>query len=238
MPMIPPKPCRVKLSEKKILNSKFVQYHFEMLEPSRFEFAAGQYVSLLVQDEGHRRSYSIFSDPQLGHAFELFVDITPNGVGVQYLNNLQFGQEAQVLAPLGMFTVGEEATAKPIVFIATGAGIAPFRSMILDELHNKKNTQQIQLYWGLRHEEHMCWQDEFQELAESYPNFHFHPVLSQALPEWPLCRGHVTDCLVVHDLLPDAHYYLCGNERMIADTMKLLGERGVQKANLHHEKFY
>jgi NAD(P)H-flavin reductase len=221
-----------------VLNSKFIQYRFEMEEPHRFELEAGQYVSLLVDQQGDRRSYSIASDPQQSHSFDIFVDVTPHGLGVQYLDQLQFGQEVQFLAPLGKFTVAEDATGKPLIFIATGAGLAPFRSMILDQLHNKKNNQLIQLNWGLRHEEHMCWQDEFVELARAYSNFHFHPVLSQAQPEWPLCRGRVTDCLLVHDLPAEAHYYLCGNDRMIVDVMKVLADRGVVKENMHHEKFY
>jgi ferredoxin-NADP reductase len=236
--MIPPKQCLVKLSEKMILNPKFVQYRFEMEDPHRFEFTAGQYVSLKVTEHGDRRSYSICSDPTQEHSFDLFVDLAPNGLGVQYLNALPFGQEAQILAPLGMFTVSDEVAGQPLVFIATGAGIAPFRSMILNELHNKKNTQSIQLYWGLRYAEDLCWIDEFTELAQSYPNFQFHLVLSKPVVEWPLCRGHVTDCLLVHALPPGAHYYLCGNDQMIVDVMKVLEGRGVAKENMHHEKFY
>src|SRR5689334_14876249 len=120
--MIPPKSCRAKLADKIILNSKFVQYRFEMDEPHHFDFVAGQYISLLVDPAGDRRSYSICSVPSDDHSFELMLDETPNGIGTQYLRNLQFGEEVQFLAPLGMFTIEEDATGFPLVFVATGAG--------------------------------------------------------------------------------------------------------------------
>jgi ferredoxin-NADP reductase len=236
--MIPPKLCKAKLSDKVVLNEKFTQFYFEMTEPNALTFEAGQYVSLAVDPAGHRRSYSICSTPSKEHGFELLLDVAPNGMGVRYLNSLEFGQEASMLAPMGMFTVSEQVVDKPLVFIATGSGITPFRSMVLDQLQIKKNTQPMILHWGLRHVETMFWEDEFEELSENFPNFKFHPVISQAPEQWPLCRGRVTDCLLVHDLIPDAHYYLCGNDKMIADTMATLAQRGVPKENIHHEKFY
>jgi len=235
--MIPPKQCTAKLSDKLILNDKFVQMTFEWTEPHQVQFAAGQYISLLIPSVQLRRSYSICSSPAKEHGFDLLIDLAPNGVGVQYLNSLQFGQEVSCLCPLGIFTVPEVVTG-PLHFIATGSGIAPYRSMILDQLQNKKNTLPISLYWGMREPNMLFWEDELVELMQAFPHFQFHPVISQPQPEWPLCRGHVTDCLSTHQLLPDAQYFACGSEKMVIDVLTLLESKGVTKDHLHREKFY
>lgn len=236
--MTTPQRCTAKLADKRVHNEKFIQYMFELTLPPDITFQAGQYVSLQVSERGERRSYSICSSPEVTHGFELLIDITPQGVGTKYLDALQFGQEVNVLMPLGMFTVPENSDEDSLVLIATGSGIAPFKSMILDQLQNKQDQRQITLNWGLREVNQMFWQDEFQELAESFPNFHFHPVISKPTPEWPLCRGRVTDCLKTHEFNPKAGFYLCGNEPMVIDVKAFLAEKGIPADHIHHEKFF
>lgn len=242
--MIRPQHFTAKLADKIILNEKFIQLFFELVEPNLLTFSAGQYASIALPADavtgviGERRSYSISSAPEKNHGFELLVDISPKGKGTTYLDSLQFGDEIRFLAPLGLFSVAEDAQTKPLVLIATGSGIAPFMSIVLDELQQKLNKNQITLYWGLRHVEELFWEDEFEELATDFPNFHFHPVISQAVPEWPLCRGRVTDCLSVHELPAEANYYLCGSTSMIKDVIELLIKKRISETQIHHEKFY
>ncbi len=235
--MIKPQNFTAKLADKVELNSKYVQLNFELILPNHMEFVAGQYISLSIANSLERRSYSIYSSPDNTHGFEVLLDITPQGIGSRYLNGLQFGQEVQFLSPLGFFTV-PDGIQNPLVFVATGSGVAPMRSMILDQLQNKKNTQKIVLHWGLRHEEELFWEDEIEDLIADFPNFQFHPVISQAKGPWPLCRGRVTDCLLGHELLPNAHYFLCGGTAMVDDVQTILKEKNIPKENIHREKFY
>lgn len=234
--MFPPRQLTARLADKRILNEKFVHYYFELTDSVPFQFIAGQYVSLPVSPHGDRRSYSICSEPSKTHGFELLVDITPQGLGTHFLEGLKFGDEVKVLGPLGKFVVDDAIIAKPLQFVATGSGIAPIRSMILDLLQRQVTTP-MTLYMGIRHETHLFWEDEWQQLSQKFSNFKFHPVMSQPLQEWPLCRGRVTDCLSVHEQPAEAHYFLCGNAPMLADVMKLLRDRGVSDDRIHHEKF-
>jgi NAD(P)H-flavin reductase len=236
--MIPPRRGKARLSEKQVLNEKYTQYFFEMVEPHELIFEAGQYVSVQVSPRGDRRPYSICSTPDKKHAFELLVDVSPGGLGTTFLQTVQYGQEIDILAPMGVFTLASNSNEEAIVFIATGSGIAPFRSMILDLLQAKHDQRQIYLYLGMRHERLLFWQEEFMELAQGFPNFQFHPVISQATPEWPLCRGRVTDCLAVHEQPANAGYYLCGNTQMVEQVVQMLTQRGVTSEHIHHEKFY
>lgn len=236
--MSSPQKYTAKLEDKVSLNDKFIQYSFELVEPHRIEFLAGQYVSLKVSDKGERRSYSIASTPDNNHQFDLLVDKSPSGLGVQFLENLQFGDEVEVMAPMGQLVVPADLTAEHLVFVATGSGIAPFVSIIKDQLRNKQDQRQITLHWGMRQPTDLFSLDDWQQLAETFPNFHFHPVLSQAAEAWTLCRGHVTDCLEVHELAPNAAYFLCGSQGMIQDVISTLTGREVNPESILIEKFY
>jgi CDP-4-dehydro-6-deoxyglucose reductase, E3 len=237
MPLQPPQQYTARVEDITIFNDKYVRFFFEVEQPHTLTFAAGQYVSIKVAEDGTRRSYSICSRPDISHGFELLIDLTPQGPGTVYLKNLKVGDTISFLAPLGRFVLSDQPAAA-ISFVATGSGIAPFRSMILDLLQLQGDARPITLYWGLRYVEQMFWQDEFSELSEAFPNFSFHPVISKPVPEWPLCRGRVTDCLSVHAQAPQTAYYLCGNAGMITDTLQLLANQGVPAEYVHHEKFF
>jgi len=228
-----------KVSEHVLINEKFQYLHIELLEPHRIEFKAGQYISLDVG--GERRSYSIASAPQMNHAVEICVDVTPEGKGSTYLKNLRPGNEVSFMGPLGQFVVseGSEAEEKKLLMVATGSGIAPIRSIILDLLEEKEDKRLIELHWGLRHVEDMFWEEDFRRLHKYYDNFHFHLTLSRPPKHWPLCDGYVTDCIKNEvELGSEWGVYLCGNKYMIEDGSKLVQEMGVSKEQVHFEKFF
>lgn len=236
--MTPPQQYTSRLEEKKVLNDKFIQYSFELLQPHRLNFEAGQYLSLKVSDQGERRSYSICSTPDIKHGLELIVDISPGGIGSKYLSNLEFGDQISFLAPMGRFVIPENITDQTMMFVATGSGIAPFRSMILDQLQAKRSSKKMVLHWGVRYVEDLIWLDEFEDLAESFPNFSFHPVISKPVKKWTLCSGRVTDCLSIHQFVKGAAYFLCGNASMISDVSEFLTQKGVGPDRVYQEKFY
>ena len=86
----PPQVFTAKLADRFVHNPKFTEYHFELVQPNKMNFQAGQYVSMAVDPAGHRRSYSIVSTPDNDHGFSLFVDVEPNGLGVQYLDPVSY----------------------------------------------------------------------------------------------------------------------------------------------------
>lgn len=236
--MQPPKQYTAKLEERIVHNPKYIELHFELVEPHDVQFEAGQYVSIKCSEAGHRRSYSICNRPDITHGFELLVDITPQGVGTKYLESLQPGQDVHALGPLGHFVIANDPAEEQLVFVATGSGITPFKSMILDLLQVKQDKRPMTLYWGMRHADQLFWMDEWLELQEAFPNFKLHPVISQPIPEWTLCRGRVTDCLSVHQFHEKAGFYLCGNQAMIEQVTKFLADKQVPSQNVHFEKFF
>lgn len=232
-----PKPFKAKLEEKIVHNDKYSQYCFELLEPHDLNFLSGQYVSLQVDQKGQRRSYSICSTPATQHGFELLIDNSPAGLGSQYLDSLQFGDVIEGLGPIGQFVLSDQLE-ETLVFIATGSGIAPLHSMILDLIQVRQDPRELMLYWGMRHAEELFWLDEFQDIVEQLPNFKFYPVLSQPSAEWTLSTGRVTDMVLAHHFHPTTGYYLCGGALMIKDVVAILTKKNVLPKYIHHEKFY
>jgi ferredoxin-NADP reductase len=230
---------KAKLSEKTMVGGKFMFLKLELTEPNKIAFDAGQYILLNTPLTPQKRQYSIVSAPRLDHAIELLVELIPNGVASGYLNSINPGTEVDFYAPAGEFTIKPEVQSAqdPLVLIGTGSGIAPLRSMALDQLRTHETKRPIWLYWGMRYADELFWLDELEELHTNFPNFSYHLTLSQAPDEWTLCRGRVTDCLSIHAIPDNAHYYICGNPHMIEDVMKTLATRGVDESRVHHEKF-
>lgn len=249
----PPKLYTARLTEKYEYNAKYHQFHFELYgEQNSLSFKSGQYVSIQVSERGDRRPYSISSSPEITHGFDILLDVSPQGVGSTFLSNLKFGDSIKILAPMGRFTLdpATDTHSKPAVFIATGSGIAPFKSMLHELLQIKQARlvqdpdqqrfapREITLHWGMRYAQDLFWLEEMEEFMDNFSNFHFNPMLSQPTPEWNLSRGHVTDVLKISTLPDDADFYICGSQAMIESVREILQGRGVSEARVHYEKFY
>ena len=231
---------QAKVADVEDPNEKFRILRLELIEPSRVEFQAGQYVILFVPGHEEKRNYSIMSSPAIDHRVELLIDLSPQGIATSYLGGLKPGDLVEFMAPGGMFVMKEEdlAQEQSLVFVATGSGITPIWSMIQDLLQVRGDTRPMQLYWGLRHEKDMMLLTELEDIQKQFSNIIVHFSLSDPTPEWPLCSGRVTDCLRSHDLPDSAGYYLCGNQHMLTDVQSVLESRGVSPERIHHEKFY
>lgn len=239
-----PQKFTARVSDKYFIseNERFLLIKFELVLPDRISFYAGQYVSIMINEKGERRSYSIASTPDDNHGFHVLVEIIDQGKGSDFLKNLQLGEVIEVLAPLGRFVVRENAEAEnknKLLFVATGSGIVPIYSMINDLLINKHESRQIRLHWGMRYAEDLFWMDNFGRLMEAHPNFVFDIVLSRPTTDWELCSGHVQDCLT-RDFpsgLEEWEAYVCGKSESVVDIIHKLEELKIKKDNIFHEKF-
>ncbi len=233
-----------KVRKRELLAKKFQYIDFELVSPPRIEFRAGQYLMMKVPGMEQRKSYSIASNPAQYHSVEVLVDVSPKGDGSTYLESLSPGDEVDFMAPAGQFSISEPEndagkSEQKLLFVATGSGISPIRIMLLDLLQNKRDKREIHLHWGLRYAEDMFWEEDFRELSEFFPNFHFDLVLSRPPKRWPLCSGYVTHCVESHHKdFSNIGAYLCGNGKMIGDMKALLQERGILKEKIHTEKFF
>ncbi len=233
----------------KVRQKKFLTHDvFELIlaRPEGFEFEAGQYLSIVVPGAGPggrnlRRAYSIASPPETPD-LELCIKIVPGGPGTTYLNSLNEGSELQAQGPFGDFVLDHDQSL-PCMFIGTGTGIAPLRSMILSKQWN--STAPVAFLLGVRAEQDIVYPELFSNDRPKALAQHSHVKIALSRPTgpWTGYRGRVTDYL--RDLqakaewnLAQTHYYLCGSGAMIAEVKELLGAQGVAKEQIHMEKYF
>lgn len=225
------------LEEKIVFNQKYTNYHFELKSPHEMNFKAGQYVSIMIPKENKRRLYSICSNPNIYHGFELLIDLEGEGLGRNYLRSLDFGNEINFFGPLGIFTLDKLNESEEIILIGTGSGIAPLRSIIFDLLQNKKSKQTIKLIWGMRYENDLFWLNELSELEKNYSNFSFQIMISKPNDSWNLSRGRVTDFLLATEFNSNSRFFICGNPTMIQNSKDILLDKKITLNKIHFERF-
>jgi CDP-4-dehydro-6-deoxyglucose reductase, E3 len=207
-------PCRVQNITKVADDVMIVQLKLPANE--RLQFLAGQYIDFLLKG-GERRSFSMANPPHADELIELHIRHVPGGNFTDHV----FGKmkERDILrfeGPLGSFFLREDSS-KPIVFVASGTGFAPIKSIIESALHRKVGRPMV-LYWGCRRPKDLYLNALAEKWALEQPNFRYVPVVSEAAPEdaWSGRSGFVHHA-VMQDLpdLSGYQVYACGVPVMV-----------------------
>ncbi|HLJ47428.1 MAG TPA: FAD-binding oxidoreductase [Bryobacteraceae bacterium] len=209
---------------------------FEVPGVKEFYFVPGQFVSLTQNLEGKEitRAYSISSAPN-GNRFDLCLNRVQDGIFSNWLFTLAPGDTVETSAPLGYFILRNPQ--RDAVLVATGTGIAPFRSM-LEAWLGQDDPKQLTLIFGVRYEHNLFYRDEFEELARKHPNFRFWPTLSRPEPSWQGRTGHVQQHLI--EALGDRRdldVYICGLKLMVDDVRAMLKGMGFDRKQIIYEKY-
>lgn len=209
-----------------------------LVVPPAINFKAGQFISFeVVHPQSQRpvvRPYSIASPPSRPD-IDLVLNLVPGGPGSTYLFGLKEGDETRFTGPAGSFYLREDVS-RTHLFVATGTGIAPLRSM-LHALIERGGSRPVILYWGLRSLPDLYYQDELARLAGTHPNFSFITTLSRPESDWTGERGRVTR-LVEERIasVQDLAVYLCGNGGMIKEVSEIIRKKGL--CPIYREKYY
>jgi len=231
-----PQQCTAAIESKEHLTKNIYLVNFRMKNPQTLTFLPGQTISLHAAEQANR-SMSIASAPIDNTHILMLHDVSPMGPGSLWTVNHNVGDVGTFMAPLGIFILDKNSHRKKVL-VATGTGIAPFRSMLLDYLPSR-GTDDISLYWGLRYEEDIYWKEEFEDLTRKYPNFSFKLTLSQPGQEWTGLRGRVTEHVTqVAQDVRESEFYLCGNKEMVRDMDRMLMEQGVPKEQIYKELYF
>jgi len=212
------------------------RFCFEIPELERFTFVPGQFLSFREEIDGKQvtRAYSIASEPD-GNRFELCLNRVKEGRLSPHLFSLKPGQTIRCEGPYGVFVAREPL--ENILLVATGTGVAPFRSMLRAGLPARAKGQ-CTLLLGARHEESILYRAEFEAMAKRYSNFRFLPTLTQPPEGWTGLRGRVQAHL--DGLLAESspiHVYLCGMKAMVDDLRQRLKNAGVDRNRIVFEKY-
>ena len=167
---------------------------------------------------------------------------TPPGVMSSYIFNLKPGDEVTISGPFGEFFAKD--TDNEMMFIGGGAGMAPMRSHIFDQLKRLDSKRKITYWYGARSLREAFYQDEFDELARKHDNFEWHLALSEPLPEdnWDGYVGFIhqvvfDNYLKDHEAPEDIEYYLCGPPMMLKACMQMFDDLGVEEENIAFDDF-
>ncbi len=166
----------------------------------------------------------------------------PPGIMSSYIFSLRPGDKVMVSGPYGEFFARD--TNAEMVFIGGGAGMAPMRAHIFDQLKRIGTTRKISFWYGARSRREIFYQEEFDALQQAHPNFEWYVGLSDPQPEdhWEGYRGFIHEVLFLHYLCAhpapeDCEYYLCGPPMMNAAVISMLLDLGVERDNILLDDF-
>ncbi len=201
-------------------------------------------------DEPVVRAYSMANFPLENDIVMLNVRIAtpPPGLDVppgkmsSYIFNLKPGDKVTISGPFGEFYARD--TDNEMVFVGGGAGMAPMRSHIFDQLIRLKSNRKMTFWYGARSLREAFYVDHFDKLQEDHDNFRWHLALSEPKPEdnWTGYTGFIHEVLYEnylkdHPAPEDCEYYLCGPPVMNAAVIKMLEDLGVERENILLDDF-
>ncbi len=166
----------------------------------------------------------------------------PPGVMSSYIFGLKPGDKVTISGPYGHFFAKE--TDAEMVFIGGGAGMAPMRSHIFDQLERIKSNRKMTFWYGARSLREMFYVEDFDRLQAEHENFEWHVALSDPKPEdnWTGYTGFIHEVVYEnylrdHRAPEDCEYYMCGPPVMNAAVIQMLEDLGVEEENILLDDF-
>ncbi|BDX20446.1 MAG: NADH:ubiquinone reductase (Na(+)-transporting) subunit F [Pseudomonadales bacterium] len=213
------------------------------------KFNLWKYVSKV--DETTIRAYSMANYPEEKGLVKFNIrvaspppgrDDLPPGKMSSWVFSLKPGDKVTVYGPFGEFFARD--TDAEMVFIGGGAGMAPMRSHIFDQLKRLHSTRKMSFWYGARSLREAFYVEEYDQLAAENDNFEWHLALSDPLPEdnWEGPTGFIHNVLFEnylkdHPAPEDCEFYMCGPPMMNASVIKMLQDLGVEPENILLDDF-
>ena len=222
-----------KIDELTYLTSDILRLRLRLPPKAQFRFIPGQYINLIGKS-GLQRSYSLANSSN-GQVLEMHVRQFPNGAMSEYLfENAKVDDLLRISGPHGTFVLRPLAECD-LIFLATGTGIGPVKSMIeqIESMPADQLPCSIKILWGMRREDEIYWSP-----SDKLGQVDFIPVLSKAGDSWDGERGYVQDVLFRSNLMtPQTYIYSCGSEAMINATKSMALSAGLAEENLYSDSF-
>jgi len=228
-----PKTLPAKINKIVKLTEDVIKVELRLPPNQLLNFIAGQYVNIIKGNI--KRSYSVGSSSNEKGLIELFIKKYPGGLLSNYwFNEAKINDLLRIEGPRGTFFVRNNSGCENIIFLATGTGIAPVKS-ILESLTVSKEDfrdKNIYLFWGVRNFTDLFWSPESIGL-----NINYFPVLSREINP-KTYEGHVQNVLLSKNIkLPKSIVYACGSNEMILEAKIKLIEKGLPENNFYSDAF-
>lgn len=200
-------------------------------------------------DETTIRAYSMANYPEEKGVMKFNIRVAspppgtsyPPGKMSSYLFTLKPGDKVTIFGPFGEFFAKD--TDAEMVFIGGGAGMAPMRAHIFDQLLRLHTNRKITFWYGGRNQRELFYVEDFDKLQEDFPNFTWHVALSDKdIKGWDGYTGFIHTVLYEnylkdHPAPEDCEYYLCGPPMMNAAVTQMLEDLGVERENIMFDDF-
>ncbi|WP_339606745.1 NADH:ubiquinone reductase (Na(+)-transporting) subunit F [uncultured Roseivirga sp.] len=221
----------------------------------------------MVNEEEIFRAYSMANHPAEGNIIMLniriatppwdrannkWMDVNP-GICSSYVFTRNPGDKVTISGPYGEFFI--KPTDAEMLYVGGGAGMAPMRSHLFHLFHTLKTGRKVSYWYGGRSKRELFYLDDFQKIEKEFPNFQFHLVLSEPLPEdnWVekkdvndkegdgflgfVHQAVIDQYLSKHDSPEDIEFYFCGPPMMNAAVIKMCDDWGVPPENVAFDDF-
>ena len=224
-------PSKINHIEK--LNDDVLKVVLRLPPNSNFNYNSGQYVNII---KGNLvRSYSIANSSDHKNQLEFFIKKYQNGLMSKYLfEDARINDLLRIEGPIGTFFL-RDSEFENIIFLATGTGIAPIRS-ILQEVEKSPLDYLNKIFWvvvGARYKDDLLWEPKFDKV-----NINYIPVLSRQENDWNGEKGYVQDIVLTQKIdLGNAQVYACGSNDMINSAKELLLKNNLNENNFFSDAF-
>ncbi len=235
----------VTLIESRMITPNVAHLTFQRSDKLSFVFIPGQFITFLLPHASGKiipRSYSLANSPEGSNRLEIALAPVEGGFATSILFNLNIGAILHCVGPKGRLILQEAEKPAQYILVATGTGVAPYRSMlpvIAKRLEEDKKLK-VTLLLGVRYANDMLYAEDFIAFAKKYKAFDFRAYLSRAEALSPPYQysGYVQSAFQTLNLNPmNDLVYLCGNPYMVDDSAKKLQEMGFNLERIRREKY-
>lgn len=233
------------LAHSKEIAPGIMHLAFQREDNQPFSFIAGQFINFHIKtddEKNHMRSFSLVNKPG-GEFLEIAISYINNGLASDLLFNLKPGEKLECSGPYGRLVLKDDDTNKRYIFVGTGTGITPYRSMLgpLDTYMTSRPSLNVSLIQGVRKKNELIYGDDFLAFAHAHPNFDYHACISRedmTADGTYIHHGRVHTVLDNMPLYPETDIiYLCGNPNMIDEAFDFLTGKGFTSKNVRREKY-
>jgi len=248
-------PCQAEVIASRFLTPNIKEITLRLPEGESFTYQAGSYILVdIPKADGAtlQRAYSLATPPE-ERPEEIVLNIRripapegqpdlPAGIGSHYMCGLNVGDSVTLSGPFGHFAARDSQN--EMIFIGGGAGMAPLRAIIRDQLLYKKTNRKISFWYGVRNTDEIFYQEEFDSLVNAHDNMTFQIGLSDPRHDdnWDGPTGHIHEItmkryLADHPDLDKAEFYLCGPPAMLKATRAMLRDIGIAEERIAFDDF-
>ena len=224
-------PCKISSIEK--LTDDILKIVLRLPPNSNFNFNPGQYVNIIKGNQ--TRSYSIANSSDHNNQLEFFIKNYENGLMSEYFfKEAKINDLLRLEGPLGTFFM-RDSSVKNIVFMATGTGVAPIKSILegLDKSYEQFQKKNIWVIVGARYLDDLFWEPNVKNL-----NIKYIPVLSRQVKDYCGAKGYVQNIVLNQKIdLEDTQVYACGSNAMIKSAKEVFVKNNLKESHFFSDAF-